>query len=33
VGRPAVTIVAGHVVYDRGEVVEENQGKMVRGVR
>jgi len=33
VGRPAVTMVAGHVVYDRGEIVEENQGKIVRGVR
>lgn len=33
VGRPVVTIVAGRVVYDRGEVVEENQGKIVRGVR
>jgi dihydroorotase (multifunctional complex type) len=33
VGRPAVTIVAGHVVYDRGEIVEKNQGKIVRGVR
>jgi hypothetical protein len=28
------TIVAGHVVYDRGEIVERNQGKIVaRGVR
>jgi dihydroorotase (multifunctional complex type) len=33
VGRPAVTIVAGRVVYDRGEIVEENLGKIVRGVR
>ena len=34
VGRPAVTIVAGHLVHDRGEIVEKNQGKVVvRGVR
>ena len=29
VGRPVVTIVAGHVVYDRGEIVEEKRGKIV----
>jgi dihydroorotase (multifunctional complex type) len=34
VGQPVTTIVAGHVVYDRGEIVEKNQGKIVaRGVR
>ena len=34
VGQPVTTIVAGHVVYDRGEIVERNQGKIVtRGVR
>jgi dihydroorotase len=33
VGAPAMTIVAGHVVYDRGVIVEKNQGKIVgRGV-
>jgi dihydroorotase len=33
VGVPAMTIVAGHVVYDRGVIVEKNQGKIVgRGV-
>lgn len=29
VGRPALTIVSGHVVYDRGEIVEKNCGKVV----
>jgi len=29
VGRPVMTIVAGHVVYDRGEIVEEKRGKIV----
>jgi dihydroorotase-like cyclic amidohydrolase len=34
VGRPVMTIVAGHVVHDRGEIVEKNQGRVVvRGVR
>jgi dihydroorotase len=34
VGQPVTTIVAGHVVYDRGEIVERNQGRIVaRGVR
>jgi len=34
VGQPVTTIVAGHIVYDRGEIVERNQGKIVaRGVR
>jgi len=34
VGQPVTTIVAGRVVYDRGEIVERNQGKIVaRGVR
>jgi len=34
VGQPVTTIVAGHVVYDRGEIVERNQGKIVaRDVR
>jgi dihydroorotase len=34
VGQPVTTIVAGHVVYDRGEIVERNQGEIVaRGVR
>jgi dihydroorotase (multifunctional complex type) len=34
VGQPVTTIVAGHVVYDRGEVIEKNQGRIVaRGVR
>jgi dihydroorotase (multifunctional complex type) len=29
VGQPVTTIVAGHVVYDRGEIVEKNQGSIV----
>jgi dihydroorotase (multifunctional complex type) len=34
VGRPLTTIIAGHVVYDRGVIVEKNQGKIVtRGVK
>jgi dihydroorotase (multifunctional complex type) len=34
VGQSVTTVVAGHVVYDRGEIVERNQGKIVaRGVR
>jgi dihydroorotase (multifunctional complex type) len=34
VGLPATTIVAGHVVYDRGEMVEKNRGRIVaRGER
>jgi len=34
VGRPVMTIVTGHVVYDREEIVEKNQGRIVaRGVR
>jgi dihydroorotase (multifunctional complex type) len=34
VGLPAMTIVAGHVVYHRGEIVEKNRGKIVtRGKR
>jgi dihydroorotase len=34
VGAPATTIVAGHVVYDRGKIVEKNRGKIVTpGVR
>jgi dihydroorotase len=34
VGQPVMTIVAGHVVYDRGEIIEKNQGSIVaRGVR
>jgi dihydroorotase (multifunctional complex type) len=34
VGQPVTTIVAGHVVYDRGEIVERSQGRVVsRGVR
>jgi len=34
IGQPVTTIVAGHVVCDRGEIVERNQGKIVaRGVR
>jgi dihydroorotase (multifunctional complex type) len=33
-GQPVTTIVAGHVVFDRGEIVERNQGGIVaRGVR
>jgi dihydroorotase len=34
VGQPVTTVVAAHVVYDRGEIVERNQGQIVaRGVR
>jgi dihydroorotase len=34
VGQPVTTIVAGHVVYERGQIVERNQGEIVaRGVR
>ena len=34
VGRAAMTIVSGHVVYDRGEIVEKNRGMiMTREVR
>jgi dihydroorotase len=34
IGQPVTTIVAGHVVYDRGEIIERNQGEIVaRGVR
>ena len=34
IGRPAVTIVSGHVVYDRGEIIEKNRGMvMTREVR
>jgi len=34
VGRPVTTIVAGHIVYDREEILEKNRGKIVaRGVR
>ena len=29
VGRPAMTIVSGHVVYDRGEIVEKNCGMVL----
>ena len=29
IGRPVTTIVSGHVVYDRGEVVEKNRGKIL----
>jgi dihydroorotase (multifunctional complex type) len=33
-GQPVTTIVAGHIVYDRGEVVEKNRGKIIaRGVK
>jgi dihydroorotase len=28
VGRPVTTIVSGHVVYDRGEIIERNKGKV-----
>ena len=34
VGQPVTTIVAGRVVYDRGEIIEKNHGSIVaRGVR
>jgi dihydroorotase-like cyclic amidohydrolase len=34
VGQLVTTIVAGHVVYDRGEIIEKSQGSIVaRGVR
>ena len=34
VGQPVTSIVAGHVVYDGGQIVERNQGTIVvRGVR
>jgi dihydroorotase-like cyclic amidohydrolase len=28
-GRPVTTIVSGHVVYDRGEIVEKNHGRIL----
>jgi dihydroorotase-like cyclic amidohydrolase len=28
-GQPVTTIVAGHMVFDRGEIVERNRGKIV----
>jgi len=32
VGQPVTTIVAGHVVYDRGEIDEKNHGKIIARV-
>jgi len=31
VGRPVLTIVSGHIVYERGEIIEEKQGEIVTG--